>query len=183
QAGEPDLSEDDVAQRAHASGAVRHHDCSNPPQAVQHGERAHLNIIVVSGAMGRARTLTLDWRHWTLGGMSMLLLFVSFTLLFNYLTLRYAAAIKHPLLQAFLRDDQRQEARKAQELIQGHLNAMAVKMGELQGQLLQLDGLGERLAQMAGLKPKDLPPPSEPGKGPGRGGPTPGLSRDLSVDE
>jgi len=142
-----------------------------------------LNIIVVSGAMGRARTLTLDWRHWTLGGLGLLLLFLSFTLLFNYVTLRYAASIKHPLLQAILLDDQREEARKTQEVIQGHLNAMAVRLGELQAQLLQLDGLGERLAQMAGLKPKDLPPPSEPGKAPGRGGPAPTLSRDLSVDE
>jgi len=141
-----------------------------------------LNIIVVSGAMGRARTLTLDWRHWTLGGLGLLLLFLSFTLLFNYVTLRYAASIKHPLLQAILLDDQREEARKTQEVIQGHLNAMAVRLGELQAQLLQLDGLGERLAQMAGLKPKDLPP-SEPGKAPGRGGPAPTLSRDLSVDE
>jgi murein DD-endopeptidase MepM/ murein hydrolase activator NlpD len=141
-----------------------------------------LNIIVVSGAMGRARTLTLDWRHWTLGGFSLLLLFLSFTLFFNYVTLRYAASIKHPLLQAILLDDQRQEARKSREVVQGHLNAMAVKLGELQAQLLQLDGLGERLAQMAGLKPKDLPP-LEPGKAPGRGGPAPTLSRDLSVDE
>lgn len=133
--------------------------------------------------MGRARTLTLDWRHWTLGGFGLLLLFLSFTLLFNYVTLRYAASIKHPLLQAILLDDQREEARKTQEVIQGHLNAMAVRLGELQAQLLQLDGLGERLAQMAGLKPKDLPPPSEPGKAPGRGGPAPTLSRDLSVDE
>ena len=132
--------------------------------------------------MGRARTLTLDWRHWTLGGLCLLLLFLSFTLLFNYVTLRYAASIKHPLLQAILLDDQREEARKTQEVIQGHLNAMAVRLGELQAQLLQLDGLGERLAQMAGLKPKDLPP-SEPGKAPGRGGPAPTLSRDLSVDE
>ena len=132
--------------------------------------------------MGRARTLTLDWRHWTLGGLGLLLLFLSFTLLFNYVTLRYAASIKHPLLQAILLDDQREEARKTQEVIQGHLNAMAVRLGELQAQLLQLDGLGERLAQMAGLKPKDLPP-SELGKAPGRGGPAPTLSRDLSVDE
>ena len=139
---------------------------------IAHGagaEEGHLNIIVVSGAMARARTLTLDWRHWTLGGVGLLVLFLSFTLLFNYVTLRYAASINHPLLQAILLDDQRQQARRAQEVVQGHLNAMAVKLGELQAQLLQLDGLGERLAQMAGLKPRDLPP-LEPGKAPGRGG-------------
>ncbi|OLC68632.1 MAG: hypothetical protein AUH79_02925 [Betaproteobacteria bacterium 13_1_40CM_4_64_4] len=123
-----------------------------------------MNIIVVSGAMARARTLTLDWRHWTLGGFGLLVLFLSFSLLFNYVTLRYAASINHPLLQAILLDDQRQQARRAQEVVQGHLNAMAVRLGELQAQLLQLDGLGERLARMAG-------------------GPAPTLSRDLSVDE
>jgi len=133
--------------------------------------------------MGRARTLTLDWRHWTFGGLGLLTLFFAFTLFFNYLTLRYAAAINHPLLQAILLADQRQEALKAQEMIQGHLNAMAVKLGELQAQMLRLDGLGERLAQMAGLKPQGLPPPAEPGKAPGRGGPAPTLSQDLSVEE
>ena len=119
-----------------------------------------MNIIVVSGAMGRARTLTLDWRHWTLGGFGLLVLFLSFTLLFNYVTLRYAAAIKHPLLQAILLDDQRQEARRSQEIVQGHLNAMAVKLGELQAQLLQLNGLGDRLAQMAGSSRRTCRRPS-----------------------
>jgi murein DD-endopeptidase MepM/ murein hydrolase activator NlpD len=133
--------------------------------------------------MGRARTLTLDWRHWTFGGLGLLTLFFAFTLFFNYLTLRYAAAINHPILQAILLADQREEALKAQEIVQGHLNAMAVRLGELQAQMLRLDGLGERLAQMAGLKPHDLPPPLEPGKAPGRGGPAPTLSRDLTVDE
>ena len=89
-----------------------------------------MNIIVVSGAMARARTLTLDWRHWTFGGLGLLTLFLAFTLLFNYVTLRYAASINHPLLQSILLADQRQEALKTQEVVQGHLNAMAVKLGE-----------------------------------------------------
>lgn len=142
-----------------------------------------MNIIFVSGATARARTLTLDWRHWTLGSFGLLVLFLSFTLLFNYVTLRYAAAINHPLLQAIVLADQRQEAQKTQEVLQGHLNAMAVKLGELQAQMLRLDGLGERLARLAGLKPQELPPPLEPGAAPGRGGPAPSLPRDLSVDE
>lgn len=142
-----------------------------------------MNIILVSGATVRARTLTLDWRHWTFGGVGLLVLFLSFALLFNYVTLRYAASVNHPLLQAILLADQRQEALKTQEVVQGHLNAMAVKLGELQAQLLRLDGLGERLAKMAGLKPQELPPPLEPGKPPGQGGPAPTLSHDLSVDE
>ncbi|HEV7412200.1 MAG TPA: M23 family metallopeptidase [Casimicrobiaceae bacterium] len=142
-----------------------------------------MNIILVSGATARARTLSLDWRHWTAGGLSLLALFLSFTLLFNYMTLRYAASINHPLLQAILLADQREEALKTQEVVQGHLNAMAVKLGDLQAQMLRLDGLGERLAKLAGLKLQELPGMLQPGATPGRGGPAPTLQRNLSLDE
>ena len=142
-----------------------------------------MNIILVSGATARARTLTVDWRHWTAGGFGVLFLFLSFTLLFNYMTLRYAASINHPLLQAILLADQRQEAQKTQEVLQGHLNAMAVKLGDLQAKMLRLDGLGERLAKLAGLKPQDLPGLLQPGTTPGRGGPAPTLQRSLTLDE
>ena len=53
--------------------------------------------------------------------------------------------------------DQREEAQRTQEMVQGHLNAMAVRLGELQAQMMRLDGLGERLAKAAGLKPQELP--------------------------
>ena len=142
-----------------------------------------MNIIFVSGATARARTLALDWRHWTLGGFSLLFLFLAFTLLFNYVTLRYAASINHPLLQAIVLADQRQEAQKTQEVVESHLNLLAVKLGELQAQMLRLDGLGERLAKLAGLKPQELPPMLQPGVVPGRGGPAPTLHQDLSLEE
>jgi murein DD-endopeptidase MepM/ murein hydrolase activator NlpD len=128
-----------------------------------------LNIILVSSATARARTLTLDWRHWTAGAFSLVALLLAFTLLFNYVTLRYAASIQHPLLQAIVLADQRQEALKTQEMVQGHLNAMALRLGDLQAQMMRLDGLGERLARIAGLKPQELPS-LQPGQAPGRGG-------------
>jgi murein DD-endopeptidase MepM/ murein hydrolase activator NlpD len=141
-----------------------------------------LNIIFVSGATARARTLTLDWRHWAAGGFALLVLFLSFTLMFNYVTLRYAASINHPLLQAIMLADQRQEAQRTEEVVQGHLSAMAMKLGDLQAQMLRLDSLGERLARLAGLKPQEWPA-LEPGSVPGRGGPVPTLRRDFTVDE
>ncbi len=142
-----------------------------------------MNIILVSGATARARTVTLDWRHFALGGFGILIVFLGFTFLFNFVTLRYAAATQHPWLQAIVLADQRQEAARTQELVQGHLNAMAIRLGELQAQMLRLDGLGERLASIAGLKPQDLP--SLRGRdSPGRGGAESSLpSRALSVTE
>ncbi|MEP7184132.1 MAG: M23 family metallopeptidase [Betaproteobacteria bacterium] len=142
-----------------------------------------MNIILVSGATARARTLTLDWRHWTGGGLFVAAIFVAFTLVFNFVTLKYAAATQHPWLQAIVLADQRQEAMKTQELVNGHLNAMAVRLGELQAQVMRLDGLGERLAKVAGLKPQELPS-LQSGQVPGRGGAESSLpSRQLSVDD
>ncbi len=142
-----------------------------------------MNIILVTGATARARTITLDWRHWAAGSFSLLMFFLVFTFMFNFATLKWAAAVQHPLLQAFVLADQREEAARVQERVQGHLNAMAMRLGDLQARVLRLDGLGERLAKTAGLKPQELP--SLPaGAAPGRGGAVSSLpSRDLSVQE
>jgi murein DD-endopeptidase MepM/ murein hydrolase activator NlpD len=115
-----------------------------------------LNIILVTGAHARARTMTLDWRHWVGGGLGLFVLFIAFTFAFNFVTLQWAAAVQHPWLQAILLADQRAEMQRVQERVQGHLNAMAVRLGELQAQVLRLDDLGERLAKTAGLKPQEL---------------------------
>jgi len=142
-----------------------------------------LNIIVVSGATARTKSLTLDWRHFAAGGLTLLILFVIFALAFNYVALRYAAATEHPWLQAIVLADQRQEALRTQEMVQGHLNAMAVRLGELQARIMRLDGLGERLARIAGLKPQELPS-LQSGEAPGVGGaesPLPGKT--LSVTD
>jgi murein DD-endopeptidase MepM/ murein hydrolase activator NlpD len=78
--------------------------------------------------------------------------------------------------------DQRQEAQKTEQAVQGHLSAMAMKLGDLQAQMLRLDSLGGRLARLAGLKPQELPA-LDASSVPGRGGPVPTLRRDFTVDE
>jgi hypothetical protein len=130
---------------------------------------AQLNIILVTSATSRARTLTLDWRHWTLGGLGLGIVFVAFTGAFNLIALKYAASIQHPWLQAIVLADQRQEALKTQQQVQGYLNSMALRLGELQAQMMRLDGLGEHLAKVAGLSPQELPS-LQSGAIPGRGG-------------
>ena len=65
-----------------------------------------MNIILVTGATARARTITLDWRHWIAGSVSLLMLFLIFTFMFNFVTLKWAVAVNHPLFQAFVLADQ-----------------------------------------------------------------------------
>ncbi len=137
----------------------------------------------MSNATSRARVLTLDWRHGMLGAFGLMAMVIGCALIFNFITLKYAATSQNPFLQAILLADQRQEAVRTQEIVQSHLNTMAIRLGELQARVLRLDGLGEHLAKAAGLKPQELP--SLPaGEVPGEGGAESSLpSRKISVQE
>ena len=106
----------------------------------------------------------LGWRHYVaaLGLLALLVLGTSAGL--NVVALRYAAS-NPSWLQALLLSDQHKEAERAQAYMQDHLSSLAIKVGELQAQMLRLDGLGEKLAKVAGLKPQELPSRSA-----GRGG-------------
>jgi murein DD-endopeptidase MepM/ murein hydrolase activator NlpD len=138
-----------------------------------------VNIILVAGANARARTITLDWRHWAAGGSALLIVFLAFTFAFNFVTLKWAAAMQHPWLSAIVLADQREEAARVQERVQGHMQAMAMRLGELQAQMLRLENIGNRLARTAGLSPQELP------TAPGRGGAasTSFPARNLTADE
>ena len=70
-------------------------------------------------------------------------------------TLRYAAATQHPWLQAIVLADQRRGAEVAGDRARASQRDGA-RMGDLQAQMMRLDGLGERLAKIAGLKPQEL---------------------------
>ena len=138
-----------------------------------------MNIILVAGANAKARTIALDWRHWAVGGAALLFVFLTFTFAFNFVTLKWAAAMQHPWLSTIVLADQREEAARVQERVQGHMNAMAVRLGELQAQMLRLENVGDRLARTAGLSPQELP------TAPARGGAasTSFPSRNLTVGE
>ena len=127
-----------------------------------------MNIILVSSNLAKTRTITLTWKHYAFAVLAGLVLMVGVMTVLNYSLLRYATAINHPWLQAIVLSDQRKEAERMQVYMEEHLAAMALKVGEMQGQLLRLDGLGEKLAKIAGLKPQELP-----AKDGGRGGPAP----------
>jgi murein DD-endopeptidase MepM/ murein hydrolase activator NlpD len=71
-----------------------------------------------------------------------------------------------------------QETQKTQEFLRENLNAMAVRLGQLQAQLMRLDTLGERLGQLSGIKPSD-----KPADKPGQGGPFIAPNKPLTPDD
>jgi len=128
-----------------------------------------LNIILVSGASGRAKTIIVDWRHWVIASAAFVLVLVLFALVFNFVTVRWAAAAQFPWFHALVLADQREESARMQERVHGHLHTMALRLGELQARMLRLDGLGERLALNVGLQLQELPA-IQAATTPGRGG-------------
>ena len=75
---------------------------------------------------------------------------------------------------------QEQQKRKTEEFLRENLNAMAIKLGHMQAQLMRLDALGERLSALAGLKPGEF----RFSESPGRGGPVSSIPpQDLSMAE
>jgi murein DD-endopeptidase MepM/ murein hydrolase activator NlpD len=124
-----------------------------------------MHIILVSRRLTNAKSLTLSTRHLLglAGGLAMLLLLLSAGLF--YLTLRHAAQLKIPYLEAVVLSAQAQESQRNEAYLRENLNAMAVKLGEMQAQLMRLDALGERLAALAGFKPSEFRFSETPGRG------------------
>lgn len=114
-----------------------------------------MHIILVSDRMATARSITLTGRHLAMIGVGFVTLVLMCSSLFSYLTVRHAAEIRLPFLQELVRTISLQEAGKTHELVRENLSTMAVRLGQMQGQLMQLDTLGERLAALAGVKAPD----------------------------
>ncbi|HEX9193995.1 MAG TPA: M23 family metallopeptidase [Burkholderiales bacterium] len=143
-------------------------------------KRRNVHIIVVSSRLAKAKSLTLTTAHLVAGAIFMALLVCSLALAMFWVTVRHAAELKLSLLDSMVRSAQEQQSRKTEDFLRENLNAMAVKLGQMQAQLMRLDALGERLSSLAGLKPQEFRFSEPPGRG-GAVSSTP--PQDLSMAE
>ncbi|HTY98416.1 MAG TPA: M23 family metallopeptidase [Rhodocyclaceae bacterium] len=134
-----------------------------------------MHIILVSNRLATARTITLTGRHLALAATGLFVLVLGLSSLFSYLTVRHAAEVKLPFLENLLRTVSAEETQRSKQFVQENLNAMAVKLGQMQAQLMRLDSMGERLAGLAGVRVTDVQSPAAPAvpaaAKDGRGGP------------
>jgi len=140
-----------------------------------------MQVIVVSDRTAKTRSLELSVRHLVFGGAALAASVVTLALLLFYFGVRHAAEVRLPALQSLVRSAQLEQSRRTEDFLRQNLNAMAVKLGEMQAQLMRLDALGERLSSAAGIRPGDF----RFGEAPARGGALPGsaMARDLSLSE
>ncbi len=139
-----------------------------------------MQIILVHSGLKQARTLTLSLRHLVLAVSAVIFMLVFGSSLLSYATIRFGAVLDLPILRDVVRASTLELAEKRDGQLRDHLNAMALKLGEMQAQMNRLNVIGERVTGLVGFKPQDF----GFGSTPGRGGAVSGAeSRDMSMTQ
>ena len=138
-----------------------------------------MHIIVFAHRLATPRSVTLTARHVALAVVASAMLVVAGSGLLYYLSFKYAATIRLPFLETLVQSSRADDSRRSDEFLRQNLNAMAIKLGEMQAQLMRLDALGERVSGLAGLKSQEF----RSSETPGRGGAAILPMRDLSFAE
>ncbi len=107
-----------------------------------------MQIIFVSRHLKSARTVTIMPRHVAIAVAGFLALVFALSVFLSALSVHF----RLPLVEDVLRSIQQQESRQTQDYITNNLQLMATRLGEIQGRMLQLDSLGERVSDLAGIK-------------------------------
>lgn len=124
-----------------------------------------MNIILVSGKLARARSITLSLPQILCGATAAFVGVLVLAFALQYVILRFAPSLSNSLVGALLASAQQQQQEKTDSYLRDNLNALAAKLGQMQAQLLRLNTLGERLAKTAGFKPQEFMFDQAPGRG------------------
>lgn len=139
-----------------------------------------MNIILVSNRLAKARTLCVGNCQSGLFLLAGLILFTLLSVGFGYLILFKFGGVQVPVVEKMLLSARETEGERERQATQQRLSAMAVKVGEMQAQILRLEALGERVAKVSGIKKDEINFDQKPG----RGGPlVPGASGPINMDD
>lgn len=126
-----------------------------------------MNIILVSNRLAKTRA-----RSITLGGKQLLfilpllfgfLLVAAFTL--QYVLIRFAPESLSDEIRTMLSEIQNDEQQKQRFYLHSSLDAMAIRVGQMQAQVQRLDALGLRLAKLTGMRPEEFQFAQPPAQG------------------
>ena len=139
-----------------------------------------MNIILVSDSLAKSRHVTLSQSQVLLMAFGILLAGFVLAMATYVVTMKFAVDLRNPYLRTLLAALHQDELKRSEAEMKENLNALAVKVGELQARIMRLDAFGVRLGKAAGIKAEEFRFDEKPGQG----GPAPVFGgRDLSVDE
>ena len=137
-----------------------------------------MDIILVSNRFAKARSITLGKIHLMLAATLVLGLFLASVLAAQYVIVRFQPDALSSQMRGWLASAQAEGQQKQQSYLREGLDTMAMRLGQMQAQLLRLDTLGARLAKLSGMKPQEFSFDQIPAQG----GPyIPGAQQDVSL--
>ena len=138
-----------------------------------------MNIILVSDSLAKSRSMTLSQTQVLLIAFGILLSGFVLAMATYMVTMKFAVDVRNPYLRTLLDALHQDDLKRNEAQTRDSLNALAVKVGELQARIMRLDAFGERLAKAAGIKREEFRFDEKPGQG----GPAPTPGRELSMAE
>jgi murein DD-endopeptidase MepM/ murein hydrolase activator NlpD len=141
-----------------------------------------MQVILLHSRFTQAKSLTLTGKHLALLILAMFATVLASAVLLHSLFLWLVAESNMPFFRNLAPAIVQNDTTKKERYVKENLTAMAVRLGEMQAQLMRLDALGERVQGLAGVKPQEFNFKELPGRG-GAEPSMPGMSHALSMDE
>ena len=122
-----------------------------------------MHIILVSNRLATAKTLHITPRSVMLAVLGFVILSFATSFLFSWFGVRFNMPFASELVESV----QQAKNDKTEEFVRDNISSMAIKLGEMQAQVMRLDSLGERVSKISGV---EVPKVEVRSKG-GQGGP------------
>ena len=124
-----------------------------------------MNIILVSNRFAKARSISLTGTHLVVLAILAALMFVAAVLAAQYAIVRFQPGMMSNELRAWMASAQQDEQQQQETFMHKSLDTLAMRLGQMQAQVLRLNGLGARLAKMSGMKPEEFSFDKPPAQG------------------
>jgi murein DD-endopeptidase MepM/ murein hydrolase activator NlpD len=124
-----------------------------------------MQIIFLHPRFTKAKSLTLGPKHIATALVVFLFTVVMCSALMLYVVFAIASTNQFPVINDMFASVAQDEAGRNARHLKQNLGVMAVKLGEMQAQLMRLDALGERVQGLAGVKPEAFNFKEKPGRG------------------
>jgi murein DD-endopeptidase MepM/ murein hydrolase activator NlpD len=115
-----------------------------------------MQIMITTSVLKRTRVLQFTPLTLCLTLLGLSLPLMLFSLLVYNAVLLKAARQQWPIISEAVRFVEQKELAQRDRYMRENLDAMAVKVGDLQARLMRLEAVSERVAGMAGMKPDEL---------------------------
>ena len=129
-----------------------------------------MQILITAGPSSPTRVYQFTPLSLMLAAVTLIVPLMGLSVALYHAVVLKAAQEQWPIISDAVRFVERQEQAQRDHFVRENLDAMAVKVGDLQARLMRLEAVGERVAGMAGMKADELKkveptPPGAAGSG------------------